>query len=169
MPECRCEDSPAVSRPHAGLTPGNMRSVRVSSELPKRNRRFLLFKKISRRIAIRLLNETRHKSNAGSLWSFRSLKSNPGARPLIISWAPGDERGRLAANPRVHEGQAISPGQRQGHPFCKSGSERLFHASYCTEKPPVSTGLSPLLQTLSARRASGWKHTDFVLLVPLTK
>lgn len=56
----------------------------------------------------------RHKRNADSLWSFRSLKSNPGARPLIISWAPGDERGRLAANLRVHEGQAISPGQRRG-------------------------------------------------------
>lgn len=45
MPECRCEDSPAVSRPHAGLTPGNMRSVRVSSELPKRNRRFYFSRK----------------------------------------------------------------------------------------------------------------------------
>lgn len=68
-------------------------------------------------VAIRLLNEKPHKRNDGSLWSFRSLKSNPGARALIISWAPGDERGRLTANLRLHEGQAISPRQRRGHQF----------------------------------------------------
>jgi hypothetical protein len=90
---------------------------------------FFSFQESSLQIAIRLLNEKPHKRNAGSLWSFRSLKSNPGGKTSYHFLGNSRWKSQIG-----HQSEA--PGRQDHQPRAKEDSSILgkirSHSDYWT-------------------------------------